>query len=57
MVDKKKLYIGMIKDKLLGALIYDIVIIQTKGLNAQVNFNYTKNEILAILFENNFAQL
>ena len=44
----------MIPDERLAALMYDITIIQTKGLSAHVNFKYTKNEIASILLEDNF---
>jgi len=50
MIDKETLYLGMLNDPILGALVYDIAILQTKGFQAHVNFKYTNLEILAILF-------
>jgi hypothetical protein len=38
------------KDPKQAALIYDIVLLQTKGMMARVNFNYSARELLGILF-------
>ena len=34
----------------MAALIYDIVLLQTKGMHANINFNYSARELLGILF-------
>ena len=57
MVDRVDIYLGMLENPVIGALIYDIIVIQTKGLKANVNFKYTKYEILAILYEINFMNI
>ena len=47
----------MIKDQVLAALIYDILVIQTKGFEAQTNFKYSKGEIMTLLFQDNFLRM
>ena len=57
-VEKCKTYLGSQNDPILAARIYDIALIQNSGLkvkeqirSCQSNFQYTKAELLAILFE------
>ena len=48
-----KVYIGGFNDEELGARVHDICYIQQKGMDARINFNYSKVELLSILlFEN-----
>lgn len=49
MVDGQKVYLGTVDNIFKAAVLYDIVTIQTKGLRAKCNFNYTKLELLAML--------
>jgi hypothetical protein len=49
MIDGEKFYVGTVDDMHKAAVIYDILSIQTKGRKAKTNFNYCKNELLAIL--------
>jgi hypothetical protein len=44
-----KLYVCTIDCMFKAAILYDIFCIQTKGLKSRTNFNYTKDEIHAIL--------
>ena len=55
--NKTTLYIGKLIDPIFGAFIYDIATIQTKGLTSNVNFSYTKHDLLAILFQDSFMNL
>lgn len=57
MIDSEKIYLCTSDDPYQAALLYDIVIIQAKGLNSKINFNYTKEELLAILFEKSIVQI
>ena len=57
MIDKEKAYLGMLNDPLLAALLYDTTIIQTKGLQAKVNFKFTRYELYAILFEKSIIKI
>ena len=38
MIDHEKIYLGTLNDPYTAALIYDIAIIQSKGMDAKVNF-------------------
>ena len=49
MIDCQSVYLATTKDPIEAALIYDIVNLQTKGMMARVNFNYSARELLAIL--------
>lgn len=49
MIDGEKFYVGTVDDMHKAAVIYDVLSIQTKGRKAKTNFNYCKNELLAIL--------
>ena len=58
MVDNQKTYLGIFDDAHLAACIYDIAIIQSKGLaSTKVNFEYNKTEILAMLFERSIINI
>jgi hypothetical protein len=48
MIDGHKVYLGTVDNIFKAALLYDLVTIQTKGLKAKVNFNYSKLELLAL---------
>ena len=48
---------GKLIHPIVGAFIYDIATIQTKGLKSHVNFNYTKYDLMAILESENFMNL
>ena len=45
MFNGTKFYIGTVDNMLKAAILYDLFSVQTKGLNAKVNFNYTVREI------------
>ena len=57
MIDSEKIYLCTTDDPYQAALLYDIVIIQAKGLSSKINFNYSKEELLAILFEKSIVQI
>ena len=57
MIDCESIYLCTTKDPQLAALLYDIVILQAKGLSARVNFNYTKRELLGILFTESLLEI
>ena len=42
MIDQEKIYLGTIDNPEKAAILYDIAIIQSKGLDSKVNFNYNK---------------
>jgi hypothetical protein len=54
MIDQKIIYLGTFKDPTLAAKMYDVALIQARGLEAKTNFNYSKHELLAMLFEPSF---
>ena len=43
-----KIYIGKIDNILLAAVLFDMIQIQIKGVKANCNFTYTKNEFLKV---------
>lgn len=51
MIDQEKIYLGTYDDPQKAAVLYDLAIIQAKGLDAKVNYNYNKIQIMAMLFE------
>jgi len=51
MIDNEKIYLCTNDDPHQAAVLYDFVIIQAKGLNSRINFNYTKAEVLGIIFQ------
>lgn len=51
MIDSQKNYLCTSDEPLLAANLYDIVILQAKGLSSKTNFNYMRNDLLSILFE------
>lgn len=57
MIETEKIYLCTTENPHLAALLYDIVIIQCKGKQAKVNFNYTKKELLAILFTESLIEV
>ena len=57
MIDSEKIYLCTTDDPYQAALLYDIVIIQAKGLSSKINFDYSKTELLAILFEKSIVQV
>lgn len=56
MLDSQKIYLCNTDDPVLAAQLYDLVVIQMKGLKAKVNFTYTKAQLLAILFQKNIIE-
>lgn len=51
MMDSEKIYMGCLYDQEAAARVYDMAVIQSKGLEAKVNFGYSKAYLLACLFE------
>lgn len=51
MIDSEKIYLCTTDNPHQAAILYDYVIIQAKGLGSRINFEYTKLDLLAILFE------
>ena len=49
MSDGDKIYLGTVDNILKAAILYDILCIQTKGLMAKTNFNFTRRELRAAL--------
>ena len=48
--NNKRVNLGTHSEEMVAAKIYDIALIQEKGLNALVNLSYSKASLLAILF-------
>ena len=44
-----KYYLGTVDNILKAAILYDIFTIQTKGIKAKTNFNYTRRELKAVM--------
>ena len=44
-----KVYLGTHNNAIIAALLYDIATLQTKGVKAKLNFEYTSYEIMSIL--------
>lgn len=44
-------------DPLKAALLYDLAIIQAKGKSSKINFDYTRAQLLAILFEKSIVKV
>lgn len=57
MIEGGKAYLATVDNILYAAILYDILTIQTKGLKAKSNFNYTKAELLAILSMDNLLKV
>ena len=55
--DRYPTYFGQTVERDLAARIYDVVSIQTKGLEAETNYEYSKVFLLAILLENSFINI
>ena len=49
MVDHKQQFIATVDNKMVGALIHDIVQIQNNGIKMKTNFNYTLLDLLGIV--------
>jgi hypothetical protein len=49
MSDGGKVYIATVDNIFRAAILYDIFCIQTKGLSAKTNFNFTRLELRALL--------
>jgi len=49
MSDGGKFYLGTVDNILKAAILYDIFCIQTKGMKAKTNFNFTRRELRAVL--------
>ena len=50
MIDGVQSYLGTYLLPRIGAMVYDVGILQSKGLHTKVNFDYSKAELMAILF-------
>ena len=57
MIDSEKIYLCTTHDPHIAALLYDITVIQAKGLSSKVNFMYSKDELLAILFNQSLVEI
>ena len=57
MIDGEKIYLCCTESPAKAAVLYDQVIIQAKGLGSKLNFNYTKAELLAVLFQRSIVQV
>jgi hypothetical protein len=57
MIDSEKIYLCTTNDPHIAALLYDITVIQAKGLSSKVNFMYSKDELLAILFNQSLVEI
>ena len=57
MIDSEKIYLCTTDNPHQAAILYDYVIIQAKGLGSKINFEYTKLDLLAILFEKSICLL
>jgi hypothetical protein len=49
MIENEKLYMGSAMKIENAAMLYDITLVQAKGLRARTNFRYTRAHVLAIL--------
>ena len=56
-IDNIKTYLCSTNEANKAAYLYDITIIQIKGIKAKTNFEYTKLQILCILLEKNILKL
>jgi len=56
-IDSERVYLCTTNDPQTAALLYDIAVVQIKGMRAKVNFKYTKLELLAILFTPSLIEL
>ena len=57
MIETQKVYLCNTEDPVIAARLYDIAVIQTRGLKAKVNFDYTKAQILAILLQESLLKI
>lgn len=57
MVEKEKIYLCSTNDLDKAALLYDMTIIQIKGLQSKTNFNYSGAELAAMLFVPSILQM
>lgn len=57
MIETQKVYLCNTEDPNIAARLYDIAVIQTRGLKAKVNFDYTKAQILAILLQESLLKI
>jgi len=57
MIDQEKIYLGTLEDPEKAAFLYDMAIIQAKGLDSKVNYNYNKLQVLAMLFEPSIVEI
>ena len=49
MIQGGKAYLATVDNIFYAAILYDMLSIQTKGIKAKSNFNYTKRELLALM--------
>ena len=57
MIDQRKIYLCSTHDVDRAARLYDLAIIQSKGLGSKINFDYNKAQLLAILFEPSIVEM
>jgi hypothetical protein len=57
MVEKEKIYLCSTNDLDRAALLYDLTIIQIKGLQSKTNFNYNAAQLCAMLFLPSLLQM
>ena len=57
MIETQKVYLCNTEDPVIAARLYDIAVIQTRGLKAKVNFDYNKAQILAILLQESLLKI
>ena len=57
MIDNEKIYLCIMDNPRQAAVLYDYVIVQAKGLAAKLNSNYSRAELLAVLFQRSIVQI
>jgi len=57
MIETQKVYLCNTEDPVIAARLYDIAVIQTRGLKAKVNFDYNKAQLLAILLQESLLKI
>ena len=56
-LNHKKIYLCQLENQELGAKLYDMAMIQNRGLNARTNFDYNKAQLLAIITNKNIVDI
>ena len=55
MLSKKKIYMGCVRDEEIAARVYDVAVIQNRGL-AKINHRYTVAFVLACFFQDSVIE-